>query len=62
VRQLFKDLYILPVAFIYIIEIVCNSKRHKENLEQIADLSNYYTPRKLDLHVHFCKTGVFKNV
>jgi len=53
-------LYILPVAFIYVTEIVCNSKRHKENLEQIAELRNYYTPKQLDIHVDFCNTGVFK--
>jgi hypothetical protein len=37
---------------------VCYIKSHKENLEQIAGLHNYYTPKKLDLHVHFL-TQVF---
>jgi hypothetical protein len=32
-------------AFIYIIEIVCYSKRRKDNLKQIAELRSYYTPK-----------------
>jgi hypothetical protein len=52
-RQIFKDYNILTVTCLYILEIVCNTKKYKDSLEQNVQFRNYNTQRKLDLHVQF---------
>jgi hypothetical protein len=59
-RQLFKDLNILPLACMYISEIICHIKLHTDKLEQNTEIHNHNTHQKLDLHVQFCRTNVLK--
>jgi hypothetical protein len=58
-REIFKDYSILSVACLYILDIVCYIKQHKQSLEQNAQIHRYDTRRRLDLHVHFCNTDLF---
>jgi hypothetical protein len=50
----------LTVACLYIQEIVCYIKKYKDTLEQNVQFHNYDTQRKLDLHVQFCNTDLFR--
>jgi hypothetical protein len=59
-RDIFKDYSILTVACLYILDIVYYIKKHKQSLEQYAQIHKYDTQRKLDLHVHFCNTDLFR--
>jgi hypothetical protein len=57
-REIFKDYSIFTVACLYILDIVYYIK--KQFLEQNAQIHKYDTQRKLDLHVHFCSTDLFR--
>jgi hypothetical protein len=59
-RQIFKGYNILTVACLYILEIVCYVKKCTDSLEQNVHFHNYDTLRKLDLHVQFCNTDLFR--
>jgi hypothetical protein len=58
-RQIFKDYNILTVACLYILETVCYIKKYKDSLENVQ-FHNYNMQRKMDLHVQFCNTDLFK--
>jgi hypothetical protein len=59
-RQIFKNYNILSVACLYILEIVCYVKKYKDSLEQNVQFRNYDMQRKLDLHVQFYNTDIFR--
>jgi hypothetical protein len=59
-RQIFKDYSILTVACLHILDTVYYIRKHKQFLEQNAQIHKYDTRRKLDLHVHFCNTDLFR--
>jgi hypothetical protein len=59
-QQIFKDLSILPVPFMYMSEIICHIKLHIEKLKQNAAIHNHNTCQKLNLHVQFCRTNALK--
>jgi hypothetical protein len=58
--EIFKDYRILTVACLYILEIICYIKKHKQFLEQNAQVHKYDTRRQLDLHVQFCNADIFR--
>jgi hypothetical protein len=60
-RQLFIDLGILPIACLYILEILCCIKVYAEKFHKNAEIHSHSTCQKLNLHVQFCRTDVFKN-
>jgi hypothetical protein len=59
-RQLFKDLNILPLACMFISEIICHIKLHIDKLEQNTEIHNHNKWQKLDLQVQFCRMNVLK--
>jgi hypothetical protein len=59
-RQLYKDLNILPLACMYISEIICHIKLHIDTSEQNTEIHNHNTHQELDLHVQFCRMNVLK--
>jgi hypothetical protein len=59
-RQIFKDYNILTVASLYILEVICFIKKYKEPLEDNIRVHTHNTRRKLDLHVQYCNTVLFK--
>jgi hypothetical protein len=60
-RQLFIDLGILPIACLYMLEILCYIKVNIEKLHKNIEIHSHSTCQKLNLHVQFCRTDVFKN-
>jgi hypothetical protein len=60
-RQLFTDLGILPIACLYMLEISCYIKVNIEKFHKNAEIHSHNTCQKLNLHVQFCRTDVFKN-
>jgi hypothetical protein len=60
-RQLFKDLNLHPLPCVYIFELVCYIKSHFGKLDQNIAVHNHNTRQKLNFHVQFCRTNVFKN-
>ena len=59
-RQIFKDYSILTVACLHILDIVYYIRKHKQFLEQNAQVHKYDTRRQLDLHVQFCNADIFR--
>jgi hypothetical protein len=65
----FKNLNILPVACMYVSEMVCyikiNTSPHdiatqKTNIDINTEICNHKTCQRLDHCVHFCRTYIFK--
>jgi hypothetical protein len=52
-RQLFRDLGILPIACLYMLEILCYIKVNIEKLHKITEIHSHNTRQKLNLHVQF---------
>jgi hypothetical protein len=59
-RNLFTDLYILPLPCLYISEVVCRVKSNWEQVKQ-KEIHDHYTCQKSDFHAQLCRTTVYKN-
>jgi hypothetical protein len=59
-RELFKELNILMFASLYILEVTCFIRKYCQSLEQNSKVHNYNTRRKMDIHVKFHNTEVYK--
>jgi hypothetical protein len=57
---IFKDYNILTVSSLYVLEVICFIKKYKESLEQNIHIHIHNTQRKLDLHVQYCNTVLFR--
>jgi hypothetical protein len=55
-RPIFKELKILTVTSLYILEVLCYFKKHDIYTTKNSDLYEYDTRRKDDLHVQKCNT------
>jgi hypothetical protein len=60
-RNLFRTLGILPFPCVYISEMVCWIKYYRGKLESNADVHNYNTRHKTDLHPLTCRINLTKN-
>jgi hypothetical protein len=61
-RQLFKELNILTLASLYILEVACFIRKYFKSLEQNSNVLKYNTRRKMDIHVKLHNTEVYKKV
>jgi hypothetical protein len=59
-RHIFKDYDVLTLPSLYILQVVCFIKKHKYVMVKSSDIHNYKTQRKLNLHVQYCNTVLFK--
>jgi hypothetical protein len=59
-RQFFKELNILTLASLYIMEVSCFIKKYCKSLEFNADVHNYNTRGKMDIHVQPYRTNLYK--
>ena len=60
-RQLFKELNILTLSSLYILEMTCFLKRYCQSLELNATFHKHNTRRKMDIHIKSHRTNLYKN-
>jgi hypothetical protein len=59
-RQLFKELNILTVVSLYILEVISYLRRHHQFVELNSNIHTYNTRRKMDIHIQSYKTDSYK--
>ena len=59
-RQLFKELNILTLASLHILEVTCFIRKYCQSLELNSNVHNYNIRRKVDIHIQSYKTDIYK--
>jgi hypothetical protein len=59
-RQLFKELNILTIFSLYILEVISYLRRHHQFVELNSNVHAYNTRRKRDIHIQSFKTDLYK--
>ena len=59
-RQLFKELNILTLASLYILEVAFFIRKYSQSLEQNSEVHKHNTQRNMDIHVKLHKTEICK--
>ena len=59
-RQLFKELNILALASLHILEVIRYVRNHHQFVELNSNIHTYNTWRKMDIHILLCNTDLFK--
>jgi hypothetical protein len=59
-RQLFKEMNILTVVSLYILEVVSYLRRHYQFAELNSNIHTYNTQKKTDIHIQSYKTDLYK--
>ena len=58
--QLFKELNILTLASLYILEVICFIRKYCQSVELNSNVHTYNTRRKMDIHIQSHNTEIFK--
>jgi hypothetical protein len=56
--QIFKELRILTIASLYVLEVISNLRRHQQFVELNSNIHTYSTRRKMDIHIQSYKTDI----
>ena len=59
-RQKFKELKILTVTSLYVLEVLCYMKKYRGGISENSVIHEHNTRRKIDLHTQSCRTSSFK--
>jgi hypothetical protein len=59
-RQLFKELNILTLVSLYILEVICYIRKHQQFVELNSNFHTYNTRRKTDIHIQSYSTDLCK--
>ena len=59
-RQLFKELNILTLVSLYIMEVICYIRKHHQFVDLNSNIHAYNTRRKLVIHIQSYNTDLFK--
>jgi hypothetical protein len=59
-RQLFKELNILTIVSLYILEVISYLRRHHQFVELNSNVHTYNTRRKRDIHIQSYKNELYK--
>jgi hypothetical protein len=59
-RQIFKELRILTIASLYILEVIRYLRRHHQFVELNSNIHTYNTRRKMDIHIQSYKTDLYR--
>ena len=59
-RQLLKELNILTIFSLYILEVISYLRRHHQFVELNSNNHTYNTRRKMDIHIQSYKTVLYK--
>jgi hypothetical protein len=58
-KQLFKELNILTIASLYILEMTCYIRKHHQLVELNSNMHTYNTRRKKDIHIKSYSTAFY---
>jgi len=58
--QLFKELNILTLVSLYIIEVICYKRKHHQSVDLNSDIHAHNTRRKMDIHIQSHNTDLYK--
>ena len=58
-RQLFKEMSVLTLACLYVLELTCFIRKYCQYLNVNSHLHNHNTRRKMDIHVQSYKTDIY---
>ena len=61
-RQKFKELRILTVISLYVLEVLCYAKKYRGSIRENSVIHEHNTRRKNDLHIQPCRTSFQKSV
>ena len=61
-RQKFKEKGILTVTSIYILEVLCHIKKHRDNLKKNCEIHDHNTRSNYDFHTQSHKTSQLQKV
>jgi hypothetical protein len=59
-RLKFKELRILTVISLYVLEVLCYMKKYRGNISENSVIHDHNTRRKTDLHIQSCRTSLFQ--
>jgi hypothetical protein len=59
-RQIFKEMRILTIASLYILEVINYLRRHYQFVELNSNIHTYNTQRKMDIHIQSYKTDLYE--
>jgi hypothetical protein len=61
-RQLFKELNIVTLASLYILEVICFITKYRQSVQLNSNVHTYNTRRKMDIHIQSYNTEIYKKV
>ena len=59
-KQKFKELRILTVTSLYLLEVLCYMKKYRGSISENLEIHEHNTRRKIDLHIQSCRTSPFQ--
>ena len=59
-KQKFKELGILTVTSLYVLEVLCYMRKYCRSISENSTIHNHNTRRKTDLHIQSCRTASFQ--
>jgi len=59
-RQLFKELNILTLASLHIMEVTCYVRKHHQFVDLNSNIHAHNTRRKMDIHIQSHDTDLYK--
>jgi len=59
-RQLFKELNILTLVSLYIMEVTCYIRKHHQFVDLNSNIHAHNTQRKMDIHIQLYNTDLYK--
>ena len=59
-RLKFKELRILTVISLYVLEVLCYMKKYRGSISENSVIHEHNTRRKTDLHIQSCRKSLFQ--
>ena len=59
-KRKFKELGILTVTSLYVLEVLCYMKKYRGNILENSVIHDHNTRRKIDFHIQACRTSLFQ--
>ena len=59
-RQLFKELNILTLVSLYVMDVICYIRKHHQFVDLNSNIHAYNTRRKMNIHIQSYNTDSYK--